>query len=312
MLYRLFNKTIDADIPLPLVRCSAEPVETDLVFRKGVVPRKLTNPIHEEHFYQVAEDEFIVEIAGVARFWSRKGRIVVYERMNTTDDRDIALFLLGSILGAVLLQRGEFLLHACAVATDEGAILISGESGTGKSTLTAGLVRQGYRLIADDTCLLTLVDGVVFAHPGYPHIRLWAESLTLLGIPTNGLSRVLPREDKYYWPVDSLFMETPQPVKAFFELAPWNGTELLISPLSGVDKILVLARNTYRNEFIKFLSSYEENIAHWASVARCFLLFRLMRPLDRINIGGVTCNVDATVKYLMENKPWTNTQMPKL
>jgi serine kinase of HPr protein (carbohydrate metabolism regulator) len=44
--------------------------------------------------------------------------------------------------------------HACAVQKDNKAFLLLGDSGVGKSTLTALLALSGYRLIADDLVLM--------------------------------------------------------------------------------------------------------------------------------------------------------------
>lgn len=48
-----------------------------------------------------------------------------------------------------------YLIHAGAVGNDEGGILLPGPSGSGKSSLTLGLVERGYSYFSDD---LTAID----------------------------------------------------------------------------------------------------------------------------------------------------------
>jgi hypothetical protein len=46
-------------------------------------------------------------------------------------------------------------IHAGAARRGERCMLLAGESGTGKSTLLAGLMSEGFELLADDTAVLT-------------------------------------------------------------------------------------------------------------------------------------------------------------
>lgn len=48
-------------------------------------------------------------------------------------------------------------LHATAVATDDRAVLITGASGSGKSSLALELMARGALLVADDRVILTQV-----------------------------------------------------------------------------------------------------------------------------------------------------------
>ena len=55
------------------------------------------------------------------------------------------------------------LLHATCVALTNRAILITGDSGTGKSDLALRLVDSGAELVADDQTMLARRDGTLFA-----------------------------------------------------------------------------------------------------------------------------------------------------
>ncbi len=296
MKYKLFNLTIETDVPLSLLPPAPQNSLAELTFQEGSVPKRLANPRQEGTFYQVAEREFLLEIEALGRFWGRDGNLVVLERASSADDHRVALFLLGTVLGALLQQRGVFLLHASAVVGDAGAILIAGESGAGKSTLTAGMVQQGYRFLSDDTCLLTLEGGRVMAHSGHPHIKLWRDSLDLLGLSAHGLPRVHPDIEKFYWPVGVAFETTSQPVHAFFALKTAGETEVAVTRLTGVEKISVLAENTFRVEALGYVASQAECIAYWIARAPFFDLFRVTRPLGRPNGCSPINAVLATLK----------------
>lgn len=54
----------------------------------------------------------------------------------------------------LLRECRRYSLHASAVAHDGQVLVLAGESGSGKSTAALGLVRQGWRYLADDVVLL--------------------------------------------------------------------------------------------------------------------------------------------------------------
>ncbi len=55
-----------------------------------------------------------------------------------------------------LRERGLAMIHAGAVGTEEGSVLLVGKSGAGKSTTTLACLNSGLRYLADDRCLLSL------------------------------------------------------------------------------------------------------------------------------------------------------------
>lgn len=53
-------------------------------------------------------------------------------------------------------------IHATTVCNEAGALMITGASGSGKSTLALGLLRRGWRLVADDVSVVSLAaDGTL-------------------------------------------------------------------------------------------------------------------------------------------------------
>ena len=61
------------------------------------------------------------------------------------------------------------IVHATAVLAGAHGILIRGPSGSGKSTLAAALIRQGARLVADDSVHLSALGNRIVATQIGPH-----------------------------------------------------------------------------------------------------------------------------------------------
>jgi HprK-related kinase A len=70
---------------------------------------------------------------------------------------------MGMNLQIALGERHYLLLHAATVERDGKALILTGESGSGKSTMSAVLMSQGWRLLGDEFALIDPESGL--AHP---------------------------------------------------------------------------------------------------------------------------------------------------
>ena len=87
-----------------------------------------------------------------------------------------------SPFAALLLQRGLLPLHGCAIEVDGGAAVFVGRSGCGKSTLAGALRQRGYRVLADDICVISFsAAGEPMVLAAFPQLKLWADALKNLG-----------------------------------------------------------------------------------------------------------------------------------
>ena len=68
-------------------------------------------------------------------------------------------YLFQPLITHVLAHRDRFVVHAAAMATDEGAFLVLGETGSGKSTLALAALRQGWQVLGDDLVVIRPGDG---------------------------------------------------------------------------------------------------------------------------------------------------------
>lgn len=86
---------------------------------------------------------------------------------------------LRSLLHWNLARRGLHMLHAAAVDTGAGGVLVAGPGGSGKSTSALAALGQGMRFVGDDYVLVR-AGTVPTAHPLYAIVKADERSLTLL------------------------------------------------------------------------------------------------------------------------------------
>jgi hypothetical protein len=101
-----------------------------------------------------------VDLVGVGRFVILDGSDVVHA-WPAADRSDVAVTdgFTRSVLPLILQHRGAQYLHASAVVTPAGVVVLCGRSGTGKSTLAAALERRGCGFWADDAVVFGIPSG---------------------------------------------------------------------------------------------------------------------------------------------------------
>ena len=182
----------------------------------------------DNHSLWIAPNELRLRISSVGHFRIVGGQRIGWCRADPgVNAAELRTYLLGSAFGALLIQRGLLVLHGNALEREGRAIVCLGASGAGKSTLACALVRQGWRLLADDLVAIS-AEGMVL--PGIPRIKLWEDAMRSFGwSPELGIP-VASGMAKYLIPAIHL-----RPAQAPARLAqlyllqrePWDG----ISPL---------------------------------------------------------------------------------
>jgi hypothetical protein len=110
------------------------------------------------------------------------GPIVGRMHASSTSDRAALRLMLDLVLTMAVRARAIFHLHAGGVVRGDTCILLSGESGTGKTSSTLALVEAGWSYLSDDSVFLrTGLDGAV--HVAAPRRPFHLTEATLAAHP---------------------------------------------------------------------------------------------------------------------------------
>jgi len=279
--YHIFGLNIASVISLPARSDLTSQSDTvpDIVIEYGDTPATLANPQFKGVCFQAAPGEFLLRVNNIARYYVQNGNRITITPESETSDDDILVFLMGSVMGALLHQRNILALHAGAIVVNGESVIFAGPSGIGKSTLTAGLHRRGYPFLADDVCAIASHNGCSAVIPGFPRLKLWADILKKLDTDRNQLKSVRRRGvlEKYFLPVESI-QNTPFPVHSVFVLETTNTDRLEIISLKGGEKIDPLINNTYRLRFLNGLGGKTNHFRQCAAIAAKAAVYRTIRP----------------------------------
>ncbi|MDF1684322.1 MAG: hypothetical protein P1U36_06650 [Legionellaceae bacterium] len=277
-VYYAFGLNIQSALNLPeLLACSDNlNIKPDVTIQFGDVSRiGLIEAVVKGAFYQSNHDELWLDVPNVARYLITHGNCIIIDPYEHADEDSIRVFLLGSGMGALLMQRDLFLLHANAIKMGDACVSFSGNSGAGKSTLSAAFMSRGYSVLADDVCAVNQAGHVM---PSFPQVKLWADSSHKLDIKTGGLRRIRPNIEKFAVPLEQQFYATNLPLKVLYILNSHNQDTFEFKSIEGMQKMLPLKNNTYRHQYLKGLGKTKKHLKHVGSLASQVDVVRITRP----------------------------------
>ncbi len=277
--YRAYGLTISSALEIPEFS-PGNGGAPSVTIRIGPVAEAIDTHSPARGYCRAAPDRFLLNIPDVARFLVMEGHEVVVEREGP--ESRIRPFLVGSLFGVLLRQRGILPLHGSAVATPRGAAIFAGPRGQGKSTLAAEFWRRGYRVLADDICAVTPGPlGLAQAWPGYPSLNLHPDAVEQVEACA-GLLDPAGEEGQKRRLILRRFSQDSVPVATVYSLrhAPECGQPRL-TPLKGFAKLEEIAANTHGRR-VPVNGQYLEQVRALAAQAR---VVRVERPQALSRLG---------------------------
>ncbi len=251
-----------------------------VTIRYGNVPHSLEQSYFSNSVISISENEVLIYIEGVARYYIRGNSEVVIEPCEGATIADVRLYILSIVLGVLLHKNNILALHASSIKIGNEAVLIAGQSGVGKSTLALGLYRKGYEVINDDiTSVFFDSTGKPYVYTGVQHLKLWGRSLEKYGYDTIEFERLKTELEKYSFPINRTTI-APVPVKAIYILKEWNEDGLDSKSLSGLEKFQKIKANTYRYKLVQHLQKTQNHFTLASQLANEVPVIKICRPAD--------------------------------
>ena len=213
--------------------------------QESEIPRLVVWSLPTLNHYQVRyadRTEFLIDKQGTQIWATWPSETLTVE--------DTATYLLGPVMGFVLLLRGCISLHASAIAIDNCAVAIVGPAGAGKSTTAAALADLGYSILAEDVVTLQDQHNQFLVQPAYPCIRLWPSSVRALYGEQAELPKLTPTWDKCYLDLTQeryQFQKNALPLAAVYLLGERSDdpSSPFIREISKSEALMSLITNTY-------------------------------------------------------------------
>lgn len=300
--YRLCGITVSSPVPLPARTGVPHGVSVpiDVHMEVGAVPAALARVERHGANWSLNAREFLLDLPEIGRFLAADGARMTLQPAHGVALDDVLVFATGTLLSAILYQRGALLLHGSAVVRDGKAFLFCGASGAGKSTLAGALSRAGCTFLSDDMCSITQREGAPpFVEPDGRTLRLFGDSIARLGLDEAVGARVRRQIDKYHVGAAAQDMEPARvPLGGIYLLSDADAVRAAgIFPLPALVAAQALLRQFYRRRIALAYATQGAPAARTAALLSHAGVYELRRPRD-------LARLDETVDALIAH--WTS------
>ncbi len=296
-MYRLGGMTLVSEIALPELPAVPHEHSTQhrVSIRLGAVADRLPNAVELDPYCFATSAQYLLCIQGIARYLVSNGEQIVVDPDANALLLDVRAYLLGSIFVVLCQQRGLLPLHASAVGGESGVVAFVARSGQGKSTMAAQLSQRGFRVLADDVCLIDTTKDAALVIPTAPWLKLWRNSLENLGRQAEGLDRVFSDDDKYRLPLATVL--EPEPIrKVVFLDQEVSSTITEIKELSRFEAVPLLMNLTHHAYLLEATGQREENFLRCGRVLSQARAYRLTRPWGLMHLDATADSLERLLR----------------
>ncbi len=242
--------------------------------------REVETPLLDDGFFRLNQTEFSMNVDGVGSFYASGGNYISLTPDSKASIETIELYLNGSTYGAILHQRKIMPLHGSCFVYNNKGIMLCGESGAGKSSLTAAFVIDGNEFLTDDVTPVLFLNNQVFIWTMSDRIKLWEDSLKQLNQNKDGLKKIDPETEKFYYPLNS-YQDSTFLLDHIFLIEIHEQPVIIFKELTGAEKVIALRNEIYRYEYLQGMP--ENEILYFKKlieVSKNIKMTKLYRPED--------------------------------
>lgn len=287
--YRVYGLNIESEIELEeLVKIEDNQCnQIDVKIIYGKTNDKIKNQVNSNSWIGTDINEICVYIKEIAIYQIKNGNTIIIEPLKHKDNERIKSFLLGWSFGILLIQRKTIALHGSAISKGDKAIIISGKSKAGKSTLASAFNNKGYSFLSDDVVALDMLNNNILAHPAYPQKKVCEDVMDTLGYDVNKykINRKNSERIRYKVQATDTFESNSVKVQAIFEIVVGNEDEdVSIEKIEGNKKINYILDNIYFFGIESSLGTRPDYFKKAIQLINNTSVYKIKRPSGKITL----------------------------
>ncbi len=222
------------------------------------------------------------------------GEKIFYERKEGTTLQLLNAYILGWGIAILFHQREQLAIHCSCLERDGKALLISGNSGSGKSTIADELLVKGFGFMADDMSVVKeSEDKEWIATAAFPYRKLCRDVVQMSGISADEMIYIDEDKDKFLVPNRGAFVDIPMPIRIMVILKVSNKDKVEVQELVGADKFQACMDALFLSPLLGeqlYVPEHGKRILQFASR---ILIYQIERPMGKNSKKEI---VDAILK----------------
>jgi hypothetical protein len=240
--------------------------------------------------YWCDEQNLYLHIPHVAKYFvDASANLVTIEVDPLLTCREIIdTWLYGTVLAYLLQFQNYLVLHGSAVLINHEAVIFSGHSGIGKSTIAFAMAEHNYPILTDDLVVIRQNQtGQLELLPSTNHLKLWQDVLAHFDRNTDRLKPVLNKPGKYVIPFSSAVSE-PVPISSIYELNSGEQSQpMSCIPVYHLEASKLLIKHTYRYEMLRPLNKLTKHFFQITQLLKNIKLFSITRPANLFQLDDL-------------------------
>ena len=269
------------------------------------IPRQNESSCLSRQYLTSSQDNTYLRFPELADFVisSDGTRLGIWTQPCTSDDT-VRHLLLDQVLPRLLDHKGKLIIHAGAVRVNKHAIAFIGETGAGKSTLTASFHLNGFPLLSDDGLLITADPTGARVLPTYSSLRLWPDSVAELYTDTPLMTPMAHYSTKQRLTIEEPAEEKVEalPLAAIFLLASkevHKKENIRITRLRPIDSCMTIISNSFQLD-VNDKQRAIDRLKDAATISQSVPVYRLEYERDFSALSDLRA---AILKQIRRNPP---------
>jgi len=251
-----------------------------VIVRQCITPHSVNAPVYSGENLQVNQREFATRVDGVGSFYVRDGKEVEYIAETGADPDWVKLYLNGQVLVALLHQRKIINFHASSFIHDGRGIMVLGDTGAGKSSLTVSFALNGAEFLSDDLTPVIFREDKPCLWPLNREVKIRAGTAEQLKIGNEKLREAEAGTGKKYLRLAPAVVEN-HPLHTVLRIETGKVGKPEFSEPSPAEKFSLLRGEVCSWEILAGMSETEEAYLHQLlEIVKQVKIVRVLRPVD--------------------------------
>lgn len=279
--YLLYGLGFHSEIAL--YELTEQTVAPDVVIHYGTVPEEILEYTRQG----------LTSAMSPSRVWFRndighfiisQGNDILVQPLGAVSEQDLASFILGWCVAFLFQLRGSSAIHSSALQIDDHAVLVSGVSGSGKSTIALSLIQTGYRYLADDIAMLDPQKDMMI-WPAFPQQKVCRNVANQMD--ESRLTYINEKKDKFAYVNPEDFCDIPLKVTKMFVLNQYEGDHVLVEEVKGVTKLNEILKNLFLLDAYISMGFTAQEKARCLEIAGKLQIYRITRPTGQDTVTEI-------------------------
>ena len=286
--YTMFYQNIASDFEIKEAICISKPENIDIYVEEKEPPQEVFDDIEKGFFDGFKKDRMWFYVKNLAIYYIENGNhIIVHTFKSCNNEMTKVTFLTGLGMAIALTQKGYVPMHGGAICVNDGGYIVTGYSGSGKSSTMTQLRAKGGIFMADDIAVIDCSSMELL--PGFPVQKLCGNMVEKLELDKSKLIYIGEERDKYEQLLsENEYLYEKRPIKGIFQICKHGGDELKCYEVIGNEKLKIIANNIFCIFFVKNFPMDAENMIKYLKIAQGVKVYRIERPDGKDTLESIS------------------------